>query len=44
MNLAEEARDYAAAGALAEEIPYWGWLPYQPVSKVALGDNNISYG
>ena len=26
MNLAEEARDYAAAGALAEEIPYWGWL------------------
>ena len=27
MNLTEEARDYAAAGALAEELPYWGWLP-----------------
>ena len=27
MNLAAEVRDYAAAGSLAEEIPYWGWLP-----------------
>ncbi|MDD9995521.1 MAG: hypothetical protein OXS35_07240, partial [Dehalococcoidia bacterium] len=27
MNLVAEARDYAAAGSLAEEIPYWGWLP-----------------
>lgn len=22
-----EARDYGRSGALAEEIPYWGWLP-----------------
>ena len=27
MNLTEEARDYEAAGSLAEELPYWGWLP-----------------
>ena len=27
MNLVAEARDYAAAGSLAEELPYWGWLP-----------------
>ena len=27
MNLVAEARDHAAAGSLAEELPYWGWLP-----------------
>ena len=26
MNLRDEARDYEAAGSLAEELPYWGWL------------------
>ena len=26
MNLGEESRDYAAAGSLADELPYWGWL------------------
>ena len=27
MNLAEEAKDFEAAGSLAAELPYWGWLP-----------------
>ena len=27
MNLAGERTDYEAAGALAEELPYWGYLP-----------------
>ena len=26
MRVAEEIRAYEAAGALAEELPYWGWL------------------
>ena len=26
MNVANEILDYEAAGALAEELPYWGWL------------------
>ena len=26
MNVDQEVADYQAAGALAEEIPYWGWL------------------
>ena len=26
MNVDQEVADYKAAGALAEEIPYWGWL------------------
>ena len=26
MNVDQELADYKAAGALAEEIPYWGWL------------------
>ena len=26
MNVDIELADYEAAGALAEEIPYWGWL------------------
>ena len=26
MNIAAELRDFAAAGSLAEELPYWGWL------------------
>ena len=26
MNVDQELSDYNAAGALAEEIPYWGWL------------------
>ena len=27
MNIDAEAREYGGSGALAEEIPYWGWLP-----------------
>ncbi|MCY3757885.1 MAG: hypothetical protein OXG96_09210, partial [Acidobacteria bacterium] len=27
MNMNSEAADYSRSGALAEEIPYWGWLP-----------------
>ena len=27
MNLAAERKDYEEAGALAEELPWWGWLP-----------------
>ena len=27
MRISEEIREYEAAGALAEELPYWGWLP-----------------
>ena len=27
MNLREETRDFEAAGSLAEELPWWGWLP-----------------
>ena len=26
MNVNLEVRDYEAAGALADELPYWGWL------------------
>ena len=26
MNVDQEVSDYESAGALAEEIPYWGWL------------------
>ena len=26
MRVAEELRAYEAAGSLAEELPYWGWL------------------
>ena len=26
MNTAAERRDYDAAGALADELPYWGWI------------------
>ena len=26
MNLAKESREHAAAGSLADELPYWGWL------------------
>ncbi|MDE2764422.1 MAG: hypothetical protein OXT63_06900 [Gemmatimonadota bacterium] len=26
MRVVEELRAYAAAGSLAEELPYWGWL------------------
>ena len=26
MNLQGEGREYAAAGSLADELPYWGWL------------------
>ena len=26
MNLAAERREYDAAGALAEELPWWGYL------------------
>ena len=27
MNLREETKDFEAAGSLADELPYWGWLP-----------------
>ena len=27
MNLRAERKDYEEAGALAEELPWWGWLP-----------------
>ena len=27
MNMNSEVREYGGSGALAEEIPYWGWLP-----------------
>ncbi len=30
MNLQAENADYAAAGSLAEELPYWGWLEDHP--------------
>ena len=26
MNVDTELKDYEAAGSLAEELPYWGWL------------------
>ena len=26
MNIAEERRDHDAAGSLADELPYWGWI------------------
>ena len=26
MRISAELRDYEAAGSLAEELPYWGWL------------------
>ena len=26
MNVNLEVRDYAAAGSLADELPWWGWL------------------
>ena len=26
MRVSEELRAYEAAGSLAEELPYWGWL------------------
>ena len=26
MNVDTELQDYEAAGSLAEELPYWGWL------------------
>ena len=26
MNVDMELKDYEAAGSLAEELPYWGWL------------------
>ena len=33
MNIDTELQDYEAAGSLAEELPYWGWL-----DKVHCGD------
>ena len=33
MNVDAELQDYEAAGSLAEELPYWGWL-----DKVHCGD------
>ena len=33
MNVNDELLDFEAAGSLAEELPYWGWL-----DKVHCGD------
>ena len=30
MNLAGERKAYEAAGSLADELPYWGWLHGKP--------------
>ena len=30
MNLEAERTDHEAAGSLAEELPYWGWLENHP--------------
>ena len=38
MNLQAERRDYEAAGALADELPYWGWLKAQPFCLTRAGE------
>ena len=38
MNLAGERKAYDAAGALADELPYWGWLPGQPICLTRQGE------
>lgn len=38
MNLAGERKAYDAAGALADELPYWGWLPGKPFCLTRQGE------
>ena len=38
MNLEDERREYEAAGALAHELPYWGWLPDHPFCLTRAGE------
>ena len=38
MNLDAERTDYEAAGSLAEELPYWGWLEDHPFCLTRSGE------
>ena len=38
MNLEAERTDYEAAGSLAEELPYWGWLEGHPFCLTRSGE------
>ncbi len=38
MNLRAEQQDFAAAGALADELPYWGWLKEHPFCLTRAGE------
>ena len=38
MNLKAERREYEAAGALAHELPYWGWLSREPFCLTRSGE------
>ena len=38
MNLRAEQQDFEAAGALADELPYWGWLKAQPFCLTRAGE------
>ena len=38
MNLAAERKDYQEAGALAEELPWWGWLPDERTCLTRAGE------
>ena len=38
MNLKVEQQDFQAAGALADELPYWGWLKEQPFCLTRAGE------
>ena len=38
MNLDAERADYEAAGSLAEELPYWGWLQDHPFCLTRNGE------
>ena len=38
MNLKVERQDFQAAGALADELPYWGWLREHPFCLTRAGE------
>lgn len=38
MNLQAEIADYEAAGSLADELPYWGWLEDHPFCLTRAGE------
>ena len=38
MNLRAERQDFQAAGALADELPYWGWLKSHPFCLTRAGE------